>query len=251
MGNEHVENFEVDIWKLLFAYMGKWWLILICTIGAALITGYFTANFTTPLYRASVTIYVNNARSDQQINYITSSNLDTAQRLVNTYIHIIKSDSVLEKVADESGLDITVGEIRSVMSATQVGETELFNLYITHADPYRAAQIANAIAEVAPQEITNFVEGSSTKIVDYAKVPVSPSSPNVSRSSILGGLIGCIVALLYITLRVLTDVRIKTEEDMASLFVYPVLGQIPAFVADGEKKNANKYAYERSGKGGK
>ena len=104
--------------------------------------------------------------------------------------------------------------------------------------------LANAIAEVAPGEIERFVEGSSAKIVDYAKLPTSPSSPNPNRNMILGGLIGFVLALIYITVRFLMDVRIREEEDLAVLFDIPVLGQIPAFEQVGSKKQRKGKSYE-------
>ncbi len=258
MNNEKREGFEIDLQKLLLSYLNKWWLIVASTVLAGVMALYITANFVTPLYQASVMVYVNNAKSDQVVEYISGSNLATAQRLVNTYINIIKSDSVLEKVAEESNLSVSAAQLRSVMSASQVGDTELFNVTITHPDAKLAAQIANAVAEVAPAEIGEIVEGSSTKIIDYAKVPTAPSSPNISRSTMLGAVVGAFLALLYLTIRFLMDVRIKDEEDLTMLFDLPVLAQIPSFAPESSKRRGgyasekNGYGYQSaSGKGGK
>lgn len=248
MMNEHRDGLEIDLQKLLLAYLRKWWLILICTAVAGLITLIYTVNFITPLYKSSVSVYVNNARADQQIEYISNTNLATAQKLVNTYINIIRSDRVLAKVADASELDVTADEIRKIMSAEQVDTTELFTVTITHADPEKAAQIANAVAEVAPGEIGEIVEGSSTKIIDYAKVPEKPSSPSKAKNTVLGALVGGVLAVLYVTLVFLMDVRIKDEEDLVALFGLPVLSQIPAFTTDNTKRR-NGYGrdgYERT-----
>ena len=63
-----------------------------------------------------------------------------------------------------------------------------------------------------------------------------------------GALIGGVLAVIYVTLRCLMDVRIKEEEDLASLFDYPVLGNIPHFdqPASG-KKNAYAEPYTSAG----
>lgn len=245
MRNERRENMEIDLQKLLLAYLRKWWLILAAAVVAGLLTLYVTANFITPMYKAEVKVYVNNARSDQQVDYVSSTNLATSQRLVNTYIAIIESDTVLEKVAKASGLDVTAGQIRKIMEAKQVDDTELFTVTITLSDPELAAQLANALAEVAPSEIGEIVEGSSTKIIDYAKVPVTPASPSKGRNTVLGFLVGAVVAVLYVTLRFLLDVRIKDEEDLTSLFNLPVLSQIPTFVPDGTKRRGS-YGYDEA-----
>lgn len=241
--NERIEEgLDLDLKKLLMAYLHKWWLILICIVmfGAAALI--FTDNFMTPMYTASVTVYVNNVRGEQEVGYISNINLSTSQKLVSTYITMIKSNTVLEKVAETSGLDITANQIRSVMSAEQVDSTEVFAVTITHANPEIAAQLANAVAEVAPGEIENFVEGSSTKIIDYAKVPTVPSYPNRGRNTIIGVLMGFVVAVLYVTLRFMLDVRIKDAEDLTLLFDLPVLAQIPSFAPEKSKRH-DHYGY--------
>ncbi len=252
MENEIRDVVELDIRKLLLAYLNKWWIFVICIILAGIIAGGFTANFITPLYKSTVTIYVNNAGRDQKVDYITNSNLQTSQRLVNTYIYIIGSDSVLEKVAHEANLGMSALEIRSCMEAAQRGTTEIFRVTITHPDPVKAARIANAVAEVAPGEIERFVEGSSTKIIDYAKVAEAPSSPNLIKNVMFGCLIGIVVAAVYVMIRFLLDVRIKDEEELVALFDIPVLGQIPTFLPEGSKvrsayEKKNIYAKENGG----
>lgn len=225
------ENMEIDLTKLLFLYLRKWWLILLCAIVGGGIMYFYTATFVTPLYQAGVTIYVNNVRSGEQIDYISGSNLTASQQLVSTYVNIIRSDTVLEKVADSTGLDISAAYIRSIMSASQVGETELFDVYISHPDPEMAAFIANAIAEVAPGEIESFVEGSSTKIVDYAKVPQTPYSPSYRKNIVLGAGVAVVLIVAVLTIRDLLDVRIKKEEDLMEISDLPVLGRIPVFTS--------------------
>lgn len=234
--NESRDVLEIDLWKLLLLYLRRWRLIVLCGLAAAVVALVYTANFITPLYRASVTVYVNSVKANQQVDYISASNLATSQQLVNTYVNIIRSDTVLEKVVENAGLGYTAADIRGMMTAAQVDETELFTVFISHPDPEMAARIANAVANVAPGEIEEFVEGSSTKIIDYAKVPTSRYTPSYRKNTLLGGIVGVFLALLYVTLLYLLDVRIKSEEDLTQLFDLPMLGQIPAFEENDRKK---------------
>ena len=89
------------------------------------------------------------------------------------------------------------------------------------------------------------------QIIDYAKVPTQRSSPSYSRSAVLGALLGGVLAIIYVTLRSLLDVRIKDEDDINVLFDYPVLGQIPHFDQPSSgKKNAYAEPYAaNSGRG--
>ena len=236
MVEQKKRDVEIDVMKLLLLYLSKWWLILLCAVVGAGIMFLYTKNFITPLYQAKVTIYVNNAVSGQQIESVSGSNLSASQQLVNTYVNILRSDTVLEKVVDSTGLDLTAEEIREIMSASQVDGTELFDIYISDPDPEMAAFIANKMAEVAPGEIEEFVEGSSTKIVDYAKVPEEPYTPSYKKNLALGAIAGILLIVVILTVRDLLDVRIKSEEDLAEISDLPVLGRIPAFSSSREQK---------------
>ena len=226
------EEAEIDLGKLFVLYLQHWWIILLCVVlGGLLMLGY-TKLFVTPLYRASVTFYVNNSRNNQPVEAITASSLTASQQLVNTYMTIIKSETVRDKVAGALADEITAADLQSMISTAQVEETELFRVFVKHPDPSVAAEIANQIGKIAPKELENFVEGSSTKVIDWAKVPEERFSPSYTRKTELGALAGAAISILVITLIHVLDVRIKEESDLTELFTYPVLGKIPVIEGD-------------------
>ena len=182
------------------------------------------------MYRAGVTVYVNNSRSGERADSITSGEMTASQQLVRTYVNIITSDRVLEKVIETAQLNCTSDELRKMMTTEQVSNTEVFKVYITHPEPENAAYIANAIADVAPADIADIVEGSSTKIIDYAKVPKEQFSPNIRKNTIA-------LSLFFLTAASLFDVRIKEEEDLKTIANYPLLGSIPDFTQLGNSRS--------------
>lgn len=225
---------ELDLRLLVLALMRKLWLIVLCAVILGAVAFGYTQYFVTPMYRASVTIYVNNNRLNIEGNTatLTASDLSVAQRLVATYVINLKSDRVLNKVAQELDVELSAAQIRNMITAEAVDNTEVFNVTITNADPVLATQIANAIAKVAPDEISEIVVGSSTKIIDYATVPTSPSSPNVMRNTALGAVIGIVLAAVIAILQELLDVRVREEQDVIRISDAPILGRIPDFALD-------------------
>lgn len=251
--DERNEGLEIDLKKLLMAYLRKWWLILLCGVvvcGAALL---YTAKCVTPMYRSDVTVYVNNIRQNQQIDYLSESNLAASQRLVNTYITMIRSERVLGEVSRRLDGAYSVKTLGELLSAAQVGETEIFKLYIIHPDPAEAQRIANVLADVVPEEISALIEGSSARIVDYATLPEEPYTPSYRKTAALSAMAGFVLAVVYLTLQYLLDVRIKDGEDLMALVDYPILGQIPV-INSGSTSSKKKYGYEpvapTAGKGG-
>lgn len=241
---------DLDLRVLLFALMRKLWLIVLCAIILGAAAYGYTEYFVTPMYRASVSIYVNNNKVNMEGTSatLTVSDLNTAQRLVSTYVTILKSDRVLDKVAQELDVELSASQIRSMISAESVDETEVFEVRISNADPVLAAQIANAIAAVAPDEIAEIVTGSATKIIDYARVPTAPYSPSIMRNVVLGVAIGVVIAVVIVVLQVLMDVRVREEADVVRIFDAPILGRIPDFGLDdkGEAYAESKKAEQGS-----
>lgn len=236
---------ELDLKQLFRACVKKAWLIALSAVVVGALVYICTVFFVTPKYVASASFYVNNSRASGS-EKITSSDLATSQQLVMTYVNIIKSNTVLEKVIEEGQLDMTPDGIRGMMAAESVDETELFKVLITHPDPYLAAHVANTIAEVAPAEISNIMVGSTTKVLDWAKIPTKPSSPNTTTNAIIGVLAGAVLAVAFVVVQTLLDVRVKSEEDLAAISEIPVLGVIPDFF-DENRSGYSAYKADKKG----
>ena len=239
---------EIDLLKLLRAYLRKWWLILLCAVlvGGAVLA--YSIYFVTPLYRAQTSIYVNNSSGNQQVESVTTANINASQALVTTYITITKSDRVLNAVAEALDNQYTTKQLSGMVSASQINGTEVFYIYVSHPNAQEAARIANVIGEVAPAEISTIVEGSSAWVLDYAQVPTSLYSPSYIRNLIIGCLIGAVLAAAYVTIVFLTNTRIEEEQNLTDIRPYPILGQIPDFTLLSSSKHSSKRKQKKDAK---
>ena len=246
--NEKMERediIEIDVQKLLLACLRKWWLIVLCALIVGGATLAYTYTMITPVYRAGVSFYVNNIRSDERIDYRSESNLNASSRLVRSYMSLAKSKRVLTAASKKMRNKYTAKQLNKIVSTGQNGEMEILYIYATHPDAEEAANIANVMAEVLPGIVSDLVEGTSAKVIDEAEVPERIYSPNYKRNTAMGALIGAFLAACGIVLSVLLDVRIKDERDMLSVAKLPVLGRIPEFdqLNKGSGYGYGKYGY--------
>ena len=228
---------ELDLYAIAKVLLKRAWIIVLCAIITALLTLGYTANFVQPMYQAQVTMYVNNNAGNT--GAVSSGNLAVAMQLAKTYVNIIRSDRVLEKVIEETGAMLTTKQVRGAISAETQEETEMFTVRVTTQDPQLSADLANAIARVAPGEISNIIEGSSAKVIDYAKVPTSRTSPSYKVNTVVGAIIGAVLSAAFFVAQMLLDTRVKGEEDLKKICQIPVLGMIPDF-AQPAKENEKK-----------
>ena len=223
---------EINLQELLLIYLRKWWVIVICCVLGAAMMFTYTKLLVTPMYRASASFFINNSRG-QSTDYISSSDLSASSWLVNGYMEIVQKDWVLEAATTKLNNDYTVGQIRGMISTSKVESTQMFYVYVTHSMPEEAARIANAIAQVIPTKGAEIIEGTSARVIDFAKVPVGPVSPSYPKAVMTGGLVGVLLAILFLTIGFLRDTRIRDEEELLMLFDLPVLGRIPDFEREG------------------
>lgn len=251
---------DINVTQILSALLQRIWLIILCAVIVGGATYGYTVKFIEPTYQARISIYVNNGANTgaSSTGSISSADLSTSQRLVSTYISILKSDRVLSEVSEALDNRLSVGAIGSMISAASIDNTEAFEVLVTATDPSLAAEVANTIADVAPDEISLIIEGGSAKVIDRATVPTSPKSPNKNQNTLYGMIAGALIAALVIVIQVLTDIRIRCEDDLAQLSEKPILGLIPDLASEFKGKPGyqyQSYAYQADSatqnKGGK
>ncbi len=242
--NEREGGVEINLQELLRTYVRRWKLLVLCMILVGALALGWTTHFVTPMYKTTLTVYVSNSTvADKE--HLTSSDLSAALHLVKGYLVVYKNPAVLEKVAEELDGKYTVSQLGGALYAERKDETEFFELTVTWPDPEEAAEIANAWAEVAPDEMSkrDALKGSSATVFEEggAKVPTAPFSPSYTRNTAVGAIVGLLLAAVYVTVMHLKDTRIKNEEDLAELSDLPILGRIPHF---NHEDSLHKYDYK-------
>lgn len=230
------KELEIDI-KKIFSRMKSYVLVIIvATILCGLLTGIGTHFLVEPKYSATVKMYVySNSDRITTNSTITQNEITASQELLNTYIYILESDTVLEAVAKDLNLSTTPGQLRGMISANAPKDTIAFEVTVTTTSAKWSAKIANSIAKIAPAEIVRVVKAGGVEIIDYAKTPKKPSSPNIKKNVFIGTLFGFIASFGLIFLRLLFDTSITSASDLEKEFNYPILGNIPNL--DAKKKN--------------
>lgn len=222
------KDIEIDLGKIFYKMRNKFIYIIIFTIVAAIVSGLITHFCVKPRYSATTKMYVySNTDRISTDSTITSTELTASQDLVNTYIYILKSDTVLEAVIKDLDLNISPSALRGGISAQQADKTVAFEVTVTATGPKTAAKIANSIAKIAPKEIVRVVKAGGVEIIDYAKVPTKPSSPNLSLNITIAALAALFISFVAFFLYELFDTTITSERDIIGEFDIPILGTVP------------------------
>ena len=230
---DNQEYETIDLLELLGVVRRHIVALLLTTVLAAA-AGFAVSKFLmTPQYQASALMIVN-TRQDTTAN-VTSDQLNSASKLVSTYSIIVKSDTVLNQVIANLGLNMSNETLAGKVGVAAVDDTQVMEITVTDANPDGARQVCEQITQVAPDAILTAVEAGSVKVISAASVDPDPVSPNVMRNTAIAGVLGLVVCLGVLFLQVLLDNKINTEEDVTKQLGLNVIGVIPDYENGGKK----------------
>lgn len=226
MNSQKVQNDTIDLMVLMQLVKDKLvWILLSAILFGGV--GYVISAFAlTPKYEASINMIVNNQ--------------NPAAGLVDTYAVVIKSNTVLDQVIEDMGLEKNYGTLYSQVDVSSVNGTRVMKISVQDADLKLACEIVEKIANISADQVAKVVEAGSCKIVGDIYTTGTPVYPNTQRNVLKAAILGaCICAGLFI-LRYLMDNTFESEEDIENKLDLPVLGVIPAIERCGRRPSKAK-----------
>lgn len=239
--NSNVEYYTIDLLHIVKSLWKRAWVIALAGIIAA-VAGFSVATFAiAPKYSSSILLYVNNnAVSIGSTSFsISSSQITAAQSLVKTYVELLNNRTTMEKIIEKTGVPYTYKQLSGMITAAPSNDTEVMRVTVVSEDPYEAAEIANCIAEVLPLRVSEIIDGASMEVVDSAVPNLGKISPNISRYTAVGMVLGVLLAVIVLTVIAILDDTIHDEEYLIRTYDYPILAKVPDLLDSG----ARQYAY--------
>lgn len=142
---------ELDL-KVYFRILWHWsWLIILCAVLAAAAV-YTASSFSIPIYQASTTLLVDEARNPNA-NY---QDLLISERIARTYAELMKRPTTLAQVAAKFGVEPNVlnNAITSI-TATPVRDTQLLKVIVEGVSPELVAAVADTLPQVFITDINS------------------------------------------------------------------------------------------------
>jgi len=216
-----------DLFKAINKY--KWLVILGAIIGLGLGFLMPQQDNSTPVYESSMQLLVGHTEvmvSDADIN---SDNPDvryresvqrqqvlnalsvyqtylTSDRLIKTYIEMLKNRSTAELVAGKAGDSISTDDVAGRIAAEHIPDTQVIRVTVTGNSPEQAQLIAKSLGEVADEvfkKISNFRDKMnvgnaeaivSVSVADPATKPSGPANGSESKP-IVNAILGLVAGL--------------------------------------------------------
>lgn len=217
---------EIELREIISIVSKRWKLItalfLLAVAGSYIFSNYYVK----PIYKATATILVGRPAEGTQV---LIQDVQLSRQLVKTYGEIARSSMVASAVTEELNLSISPGQLKSMLSVSPVGDTELIAISIRDFSPDRAAFLANGVAEVFIQQITRLMHVDNVTVIDAAVIPSSPFNLRPRQNMAVAGILAIMAGFFLTFVLEFMDNTVKTPQDVERILKLPLLGSIPAY----------------------
>jgi len=235
-------NETISLQELFSILRKSLWRILALTIVAALISFAVSTFLIKPTYQAGTQILVTPKKQENDV--IDASQVQSSVTLVNTYRVIIKSPAILEKVqAEVKNAPDSISALNNMITVESEQNSQVINVSVQNTDAALASNVANSVAKVFSEDITDLMNVDNVKVLSVSGIPTAPVSPNIILNTAIAAVVGFLLGVGLAFLREVLDRRIRTEEQVQQILDLPVLGSIPDI--DSKVFNASKKASKR------
>lgn len=232
---------EIDLKEFVMLFWDRKVSIILITIIFMLIGIIYSVGFVTPKYTSSTTLLLATSESaNSKTNTITTSDITLNSKLVSTYSELVKSKNVTRQVISNLGIDETEDELRDSITVSSVKDTELIKISVTDKNATNAYNIANEIAKVFTQKVSEIYNINNVQILDQAEISTTPSNINHAKDVIMFTFVGLFVAIVFVLVANMLDTTIKSSEEVEKLCNVPVIASIPLYSFEIAKNKGGK-----------
>ncbi len=180
-----------------------------------------------PTYDSTVKFYIEAAMTDEDNPGVGLQAVNLAQRIANTYIELMKTNSFYNLLVEELGVDLSVTELRDMVSYKSVQDTEILEASVRTTDPDLSLIIASTIATVAPDAMNEIKSTATLTVIDQPLRAATQSTPHVMRNTALGLVLGLFLGSMLAIIIDMFNIKIRTEEDITKNFDITIIGVVP------------------------
>lgn len=221
---------ELDLKQLFKIFWNKRLQIIAIVLVFLIIGSIYSFAFVKQKYKSYTTLVLaqsGGVSNTEDAQGITQSDLTLNQKLVSTYSELVKTKNVLREVIKELSLTIEEEELRKNVTVSLVEDTELIKITVTNENALDAKNIANKIAKIFSERVSEIYNISNVYIVDEAEEATGPYNINHIKDIAIFMIIGLVISVIYVLLTNLLDTTVKSAEDIEKELGITVLASIP------------------------
>lgn len=212
------------------AALRKGWLIIALTTLLGIAAGTWGYLAVPPKYASTIDFYVSTPPTK---GTSAQSGGQFAESRVRSYILLLSSEQLAQRVIASTGVQMTPHELASKITATTELNTVVVTATITDTSSQRSLQIAQGVADDFPKLVTDLDNQGRTadavvviQVVSGPTLQVGQVSPSWKKYIGLGLAAGLLLGVAIAIARELLDTSVRDAETAHRMLGAPVIGSI-------------------------
>lgn len=220
--------------------VSRWYLLVF--LGLLFMSFVYVAQnfFQEKVYSSTVEMLVLPQQTSEENNSTNDANIRLNIQLMNTYMNVMKSTPVLNKVKEKTGVKETVNEIRKSITLSSDENSLEMKLKVNTNSPYKSKEIANQVSQATQEYL-------KTLFPDNQLIVLNPADQGVriqnSMNYVIALIMGVWSGIAVVIFELLSKSVIKSNVESVD-FGFPIVGTIPISL-DQERKNYFKGRREK------
>ena len=219
---------EMNISKMINLLLARLKYIVLVSLIFALATFGYTKMFVAEEYTSTAKFLVT---MDETNSKSTEANF--VKEAIHSYLAIYETEKFFSEAAEiynaEYSTNYTASNLKAMTKIAQATNEDqpYFTIKITASTPDLAFNLANTVSDYAKVKADEYKALNEIRLIDDPLKPLVPSSPDVTKNTLMGLLMGAVLASAAFIIRELMDKKIKNLEDITSAYDIPILGVVP------------------------
>lgn len=235
------EEIEIDLIDIFYLIRSRLWIIILSAVILASASGLASSFLLTPMYTSTAKLYI----LTKSTSITSLADIQMGTQLTQDYMVLIKSRPVVTQVIDNLELEMTYEGLAGIIKINNPSNTRILEIQAEYPNPLVAKQIVDEFSKVSCSQIAKIMATEQPSIVEEGYASPFPSSPNVKKNAVIGGLIGAFVAAAVIIVLHLMDDTLKSQEDIEKYLGLSTLGLIPIESGASKQTEADKKRRKR------
>lgn len=239
MQDKPQEENEIDLLELFYVVLHKWKMIILSLLLTGACGCLISVFLITPQYESTSVLYV----LSKSTSITSLADIQMGSSLTNDYVEVVTSRPIIEQVIQNLGLtDETYESLKDKVSIDNPANTRLLKITVRDPQADVAKAIADELANVSKSFISIKMDQAAPTVTQYGYADGEPVTPNTVKNTVLGALIGAVLAIGVVIVSYLLNDTIMTTDDIEKKLGMTVLASIPmdAEEYDGKKSKKSK-----------
>lgn len=237
MQDKPQEENEIDLLELFYVVLHKWKMIVLSLLLTGACGCLISVFLITPQYESTSVLYV----LSKSTSITSLADIQMGSSLTNDYVEVVTSRPIIEQVIQNLGLtDETYESLKDKVSIDNPANTRLLKITVRDPQADVAKAIADELADVSKSFISIKMDQAAPTVTQYGYADGEPVTPNTVKNTVLGALIGAVLAIGVVIVSYLLNDAIMTTDDIEKKLGMTVLASIPMDEAEYDGKKSKK-----------